>query len=165
MSITMWVVVSGQSELDSLGDREVIHQVAAKWRDRWPQAPGPPSVYASAAVEAVRTGNRSQAAKRLAMALALDPNRAEDWVRMICLSLAQPGLPHALNAVETEKISILFNSLDEPPAGWSAARNWREMAGSAGDTQAFLAGCFDVVLTEFGGESVPQTLDTLPPTP
>ncbi len=165
MSITLWVVVSGQSELDALGDREVIHQLAAEWRDRWQQAPGPPSVYASAAVEAVRTGNRAQAAKRLAMALALDPNRSQDWVRMICLSVAQPGLPHALNAGEIEKISMLFDSLDEAPAGWPAARQWREMVGSAGDTQAFLAECFDVILTEVDGESVPQTLDTLPPTP
>ena len=163
--ITLWVVVAGQSEMDALGDREVIHQIAAKWRERWPQAPGPPTVYASDAVEAVRTGDGVQATKRLAMALSLDPNRSQDWSRMICLSAVHTGVPHSLTSTEIEKISTLFESLKDPPAGWSVARQWRELDGSTGHNQAFLTRCFNMQLPDGDGESVSQTLDTLPPTP
>lgn len=164
-SITMWVVVSGQTSVHNLSDREVVHRIVEQWRKQWPQAPGPPDVYASQAVDAVHSGDMKNASRRLAMALALDSNRAEDWARMICLSAALPDLPHTIRRSEIEQIIPLLGSLDVPPAALSVARQWGDSGGALHDPEAHVARCFHVNLMKAVGESMPQTLDTIPATP
>ena len=164
-SITMWVVVSGQTNVDKLGDREVVHRIAEQWRDQWPQAPGPPDVYGSQAVDAVRSGDMNHAAKRLAMALALDPNRGEDWARMICLSLAMPQVPYTIGGPEIEQILPLLESVDDPPSFLPIVQRWFDHEGDRRDPEAYVQRCFDEDVIEAVGESAPQTLDTIAPTP
>jgi hypothetical protein len=104
MSITMWVVSVGAISNDKLADREVVHRLAERMVERWPQVPGPSVLYAAQAKEAMGKGDAAEAALRSTMVLALDPNAEDSWLLLIVAS-SQPGFVRPiLSVAESESI-------------------------------------------------------------
>ena len=165
ISITMWVVVSGETVVDEIGDREATHQIVSEWRDRWSQAPGPPEAYAKQAADLATSGEFRLAMIRLSMALALDPNRVEDWVHMVCLSGIRPPLEHGLSADEVRTILGFLDEEMVPPEKLKIARRWEEITQTNGPPFPRVIECFAAPLGSGTPKTGVETLDTLPVPP
>jgi len=165
ISITLWVVVSGKTVVDGLAGRDVVHQISLKWRDRWSQAPGPPSVYSSQASAAVQDGLYGQAAMRLSMSLGLDSNRAEDWVHMACLSAIEPRLDFTMNEVESRTIVSLLNGDMVEPQKLAIAQELGRFTKFEATSYELIRGCFGVSSDLSKTETGDGTLDTIPVSP
>ena len=165
MSITLWVVVSGKTVVERLGDRDVVHRVVSEWQDRWSQAPGPPSLYSEQATDAVRRGELQRAAERLSMALSIEPNQASDWARMICLSTVRPSLGFTLSPSEIDEILPLLRGLDVGPSILENARKLRNNVHSRAVNNSLILRCFGVTADRVETETNTETLDTMPTTP
>ena len=135
--IGTWIGLSPlQALLSSPSDHEAVHTVTARMRARWPQVPGPPSRYVEEASRAIRVGEGRAAARKLGMAVALDPDHTEALLLLTILDargeadgLLDPGeaagLVSALRAVEAEAPLL------------SAAAAWRDVAaGNPGAVEA-----------------------------
>ncbi|MGB0640730.1 MAG: hypothetical protein ACPGTU_15435 [Myxococcota bacterium] len=124
LSITMWVVSFQRGSNDALVDKEVVHRLAERMVERWPQVPGPSTRYASEAKKAMAKGSGVEAARWSTKALALDPNDAESWILLIVAS-SQLGFPNPILS-NTESASIL-SAIEEtsgPSFSLSIARSW-----------------------------------------
>jgi hypothetical protein len=106
----MWVVSTGRTIHDDLADKEVVHSVAERMAERWPQIPGPPSRYANEAKEAMLKGSFVEAARWSTKALALNPNDAESWILLVVAS-SQPGFERPILS-DTDSVSIL-NAIED----------------------------------------------------
>jgi hypothetical protein len=165
MSIALWVVVSGRTFVEGLSGRDTIHQTAKRWRIRWAQAPGPPAVYLEQAKVFVQAGDVQQASIRLSMALSLDANDANSWVRMVCLSVAEPTLEYALTGKEIEQVLVLLENEPVDPVAFEIAQGWQKLHSVKGASNPWLNRCFGVPAGKSGPETLPETLDTLPASP
>lgn len=165
MSITLWVVVSGRTVVESLSGRDSIHQTAERWRARWSQAPGPPEVYVEQARAFVAAGDVEQASMRLSMALSLDANDANSWLRMVCLSVTTPPPEFSLSKPEIEQILEALAGESVDAVAFQFAHRWRELQSTEGPSNPWLNRCFGVPEGIDVPETVPGTLDTLPVTP
>jgi len=124
LSITMWVVSVGRTTSDALADKEVVHRLAERMIERWPQVPGPSSLYESQAQEAMESGDSVEAARRSSMALALDPNAEQSWIRLIVAS-SQPGFGEPmLSQVESESILDAIEGVSGSSFDLQVARAW-----------------------------------------
>lgn len=86
LGLGTWVGLSPlRTLLSAPSDYEAVHAVGRRMAARWPQAPGPPDRYVAEAVERIRAGSPAAAARKLGMALALDPNHAEALLRLAML--------------------------------------------------------------------------------
>ncbi len=165
MSITLWVVVSGRTVVDDLSGRDTIHQISERWRARWAQAPGPPEEYVQQAKRLVGQGDVQQASMRLSMALSLDANDANSWLRMVCLSAVEPTSEYALSTEEIQQVLAILK--DEPVDAESSevAHRWQELSAAGGSSKQWLNTCFGMSTGSTAIETQSGTLDTLPTTP
>ena len=164
-SITLWVVVSGKTTVIGLEDREVVHRIVVDWRNRWSQVPGPPTVYAEEAETMVRSRDYAGAARKISMALTLDPSRADLWIRMVCLSSLQPTPRFALSPSQIRDVMSLLESSDPTAVGMDVARSWVDSTGRAGASTKAIERCFGFDLLGVPAETTVETLDTLLTTP
>jgi hypothetical protein len=165
MSIALWVVVSGRTVVEGLSGRDTIHQTAKRWRTRWVQAPGPPAVYVDQAKAFVQAGDVQQASMRLSMALSLDSNDANSWLRMVCLSVAKPAPEYGLTNKEIEQILELLEDEPVDPVAFEIAHHWQKLHSVEGASNPWLNRCFGVPAGNSAPETLSETLDTLPAPP
>ena len=164
-SITLWVVVSGKTAVGGLEDREVVHSIVVDWRDRWSQVPGPPTVYAQESETMVRSRDYTEAARKISMALTLDPGRADLWVKMVCLSSVKPRPRFALSTDQIRDIMQLLELSDPTALGMDVARSWADFMERDGAPNEAIEQCFGFGLLGVPSETTGETLDTLPMTP
>jgi hypothetical protein len=165
MSIALWVVVSGRTIVEGLSGRDSIHQTAKRWRTRWAQAPGPPAVYVDQAKAFVEAGDVQQASMRLSMALSLDSNDANSWLRMVCLSAVKPAPEYGLTDKEIEQVLEVLAGEAVDPVAFEIAHSWQKLHSVEGASNPWLNRCFGVSARNSGPETLPETLDTLPAPP
>ena len=111
-----------------VGDAAAVRAVSARMRARWPQVPGPADRYVQEAILAERAG--TGAARKLGMALAVEPDHAEALLRLSILDargqsmgLLQPG--------DAEAIVTVVRGRAPRDGLLAAAAAWRDLAAGA----------------------------------
>ncbi|MEC8424562.1 MAG: hypothetical protein VX000_12350, partial [Myxococcota bacterium] len=124
-----------QRRLLAPSDHEAVHAVGARMAARWPQAPGPPERYVAEAVAAIRAGSPALAARKLGMALALDPDQAEALLRLAMLDARGDGAGLLLPGEADELVAAVRKvSPDAPLLGPASA--WQSLAAGRPESVA-----------------------------
>jgi len=166
MVIALWVVTAGKTETGGLADKQVIHDVSSRWRDRWAQVPGPPEEYLRSADEALTEHRLAEASRWLSMSISLEPGNAGAWIKMACLSVAHSS---AYQMTDAEIDGVLSAVEATTPFGVSELGSWRAQRGHLADNPdkvgVWVAACAGVEASPKQLESQSKTLDTMQTTP
>ena len=135
---TSWWASGGADGTEAkITDTEVIHKLAVRMRAQWPQVPGPPGAYRQQAEEAARTGDISRAHQRTTMALALDPDDLDGWVRLVLLCSRMEASKTALSVEESGVVLLEVSTLQPDHPDLPVAMGW--VAYRKGETQRALS--------------------------
>ncbi len=147
LSIALWVVVAGRSEIHTLVGVERVHRIVQPWVERWSQSPGPPRVYNEQAFRSAIAGDVDEAARLTSMSLALDPEQVGIWARMVCLSsVVVPG-PYTIEKLELDPLIQLLQGTELEPDAVALASQWSSveygLGGSGAEPHEFLHRCLE----------------------
>lgn len=112
--------------LSAPSDHESVHAVGERLRARWPQVPGPPERYVLEARSLQRGGDASGAARRLAMAIALEPDHVEALLQLSILD-ARGDAGGLLLGGEADALVAAVESTRPDAALLPAALAWRAL--------------------------------------
>ncbi len=84
-----------------LSDQDTVHRLARRFKERWRQVPGPPSIYLAQGIAAYRRGDVPEAVRRLGMSVALHPDGVDAWLWLVVASLEQPAMDDSLSASDS----------------------------------------------------------------
>jgi len=108
-------------------DHEAVHQLAERWRARWPQVPGPAERYLDDALLADLEDRPQEAARRTTMALALAPNDVPALLRLVIRSARVPSAS-PLTRDEADAILMVVEQVAPEAPLREAAIGWRALA-------------------------------------
>jgi len=128
-----------QVVLSDPSDHEAVHAIGERFRARWPQAPGPPERYLAEARALQRDGDPAAAARRLAMAIALDPDQSEAFLRLSILD-ARGEADGLLVPGESDALVAVMDVTDPDAPLLPAARAWRALAAGGPEDAASMTG-------------------------
>ncbi len=163
IGLAVWVGAGGFVMGDARpADHEAVHAVVERLADRWPQVPGPPERYLSESWAAQVGGKPTEAARRLGMAVALDPGQDEALLRLVILDARGAGAGLLLPGERAAILSAFDEVAPDAPL-LPAAKAW--VALSEGDVDGALAAlgadvadpeaAWAVLRADPGAESVP----------
>ncbi len=116
--------------LSAPSDFELVHGLTGQWAEQWPQIAGPPEEYREQAGAALARGELRSAAEWTQKALSLEPDHAEDLVRLVTLV----GLgERSLTAEQATGIAEILVKLETPGEQRAVAAAWAGiLAGDPG---------------------------------
>jgi len=130
MVLTIWFTTVAEVQSEArITDREVIHRIADRLRQQWPQVPGPPHAYLDQSRRAFELGDLGRSHQRTTMALALDADSVDAWLLLVIIESHGEGPATALSLEEAGAVLLEVGDLrpDHPllpvAMGFLALRN------------------------------------------
>jgi hypothetical protein len=169
MIVTLWVVEAGNPAVGALSGQESVHRIAQRFKERWSHVPGPPERYRAEALTEMQAGRLDDSMRLTSMAIALDPNDATSWVRMICLSVLKGDSKLSVTSDERRDLLAALMGADTAipglrEAAWlndndpTSAREYSVMNEN-------LQKCFGEAIRSRKVKTDHETLDTMPTVP
>ena len=169
MIVTLWVVEAGTTTVGALSGQESVHRVAQRFKERWSHVPGPPDRYRLDALSEMHAGRLDESMRLMSMAVALDPNDAQSWVRMVCLSALDSDAKLSLTFDERHDLLAALMATDSSIPGFRIAAWFNDNNPTATPmdsvTKENLQKCFGEAIQSTKPKTDHETLDTMPAVP